>query len=215
MGAATELHVLGFREVIAQNLVATGADKSVVGVGIQNQDEVRETVHQAVSEFLLLVKLAFDLAAGSDIHQRALVADDFPGGITNGGGGIQASDESAVLAQQGDLAAFEQRLAVNFFANQVSEGIIGKNFANFFGQQFGLGVVPEQADQSRIGVDDLVFRRDDVDAFLKSFEKFGKTGLVAAGCSNVACEDGHPVDLVAAHHGVTDTIAVFNGFPAL
>src|SRR5258708_32316121 len=118
MGAATELHVLGFREVIAQNLVATGADKSVVGVGIQNQDEVRETVHQAVSEFLLLVKLAFDLAAGSDIHQRALGAEDFPGGITNGGGGIQRSDENGVPSPQGNLTADVPLLTTTVFATQ-------------------------------------------------------------------------------------------------
>src|SRR5258708_10598426 len=132
MGAATELHVLGFREVIAQNLVATGADKSVVGVGIQNQDEVRETVHQAVSEFLLLVKLAFDLAAGSNVHPRALVADDFPGGITNGGGGIPGSDENALPAQQGDLAAFEHPLTIDFFTHPLAPGIVPEKPTHLF-----------------------------------------------------------------------------------
>ena len=68
MSAPAEFHLRGFREVIAKNLVATWADKSVIAIGIQNQDKVGETVHQLVGKLLLLVKLSFDFAARSDVH---------------------------------------------------------------------------------------------------------------------------------------------------
>jgi hypothetical protein len=61
------------------------------------------------------VELALHLAAGGDIQDRTLITNHAAGGVAHGGGGIQANNGSAILAQQGDFTALGAGLALDFF----------------------------------------------------------------------------------------------------
>ena len=67
-----------------------GTDKCVPPAGVDNKDEIGEAVNKAAGELLFLVKSFFDFALGGDIDQCALITEDFPAGIANCGGSMQA-----------------------------------------------------------------------------------------------------------------------------
>ena len=55
MGAAAKLHGGGFGELVAKNFSAARADESVMGTGVDDEDEVWEAIDEAAGEFLFFV----------------------------------------------------------------------------------------------------------------------------------------------------------------
>ncbi len=170
MGAPAEFHLADFVAVIAKNFQASRADKSEIGLGVQNEDQVREAVHKSVGKFLLLVQAAFNFAAFGNVHQRALIANHRTGGIANCRSGVQTSAQCSVLSLQSNFTACQYRLLVHFVANVFPQRLIGKDIGDFFSHQLRLGAITENPDQRRIGIENIAVRRNDVDAFLQSFE---------------------------------------------
>src|SRR5580700_6072080 len=208
MGAAAELHIGGFGEFIAENFLAARTDERVMRIGIDDQNQIGEVVDQAAREFLFLVELALHLAAGSDVHDRALITDHAAGGVTDGGGRVQTDNGSAILAQEIDFAALGRRLALDFFHKRFSLAVVGENIRNVHGEQFFLGVIAEHADESGIRVEDVALGRGDVDAFLERFKEFGEASFILAQRGDVAAENGEAVDFVVAGHGMGDAIVI-------
>src|SRR5208337_1299069 len=68
MGALAEGYADGFRVLITEDFLDPGAGKGVALAGIHHEDQVGETVDEAASEFLLLVKAFFDGAALGDVN---------------------------------------------------------------------------------------------------------------------------------------------------
>src|SRR5216684_748348 len=60
---------------------------------------------------------------------------------------VQAGDGSAVLANQGDLAALDHRLTVDLGLDDLSIGLVDEDFRNASFQQFFLGIVAQHAHQ--------------------------------------------------------------------
>src|SRR6266852_6107214 len=113
MSAMPKIHGGDFLGLEAENLFRTRADERIVSAGIEHQNEIREAVHQAAGKFLLLVKAALHFAAFGDVHNRALITNNMAGVIAYGGGGVQANDGRAVLADESDFAALEHGLKVD------------------------------------------------------------------------------------------------------
>ena len=210
MGAFAESEADDFGRLVAEDFLELGADEGVVALGVNDEDQVRETVDQAAGEFLLLVKLLFDGAALGDVHQRALITNDAAAGVADGGSGVEAIDGLAILAAEGDFAALGAGLAIDFASEGGALGFVNENFGDFLGEELFLGAVAEHVDERGIDLEDFVLGRDDVDAFLQSFEEFGEAGLAALHGGDVAGEDGDAVDFVAADHGVRDAIEEVN-----
>ena len=202
MGATAKCHVLRLLDVVPQHVFATGTDKGVVGVGIEHQDEIGEAVDEAAGEFLLLMKTALHLAALSNVHKRALIAQYAAGIVANGGSGIQTYDGSAISANQGNFFALNHRLTLDLFLDELSLLAVDKNFWNPSFQNFFLGIVAQHAHQGRIDVHNGSVWRGDIDAFLERFKKFSEARFVLAKRGNVAGKNGNAANLVAAHHGV-------------
>ena len=99
MGTAAKLHLRGFGELIAENFLATRANKGVTRIGIHDENEVRETIDETPREFLLLVELALHLAARSDVHDGTLITNHLAGSVAHGRCGVQTNDGRAILAQ--------------------------------------------------------------------------------------------------------------------
>jgi hypothetical protein len=206
VGAVAEDGADGFVGVIAEDFFDLGADEGVAPVGVDHEDQVGEAVDETASKFLLLIEALFHSAALSDVGEGALIADDFAGGIADGGGSVEASDGLAVFATEGDFAALGRRLALYFAGKRVAQLGIDENVADFFVEELFLGVVAQHLNEGGIDLDDLVVGSDDVDAFLESFEKFSETSFVAALGGNVASENGEAMNLIVANHGVSDAI---------
>src|SRR5713101_1562432 len=113
MSAMPKIHGGDFLGLEAENLFRTRADERIVSAGIEHQNEIREAVHQAAGKFLLLVKAALHFAAFGDVHNRALITNNMAGVIAYGGGGVQANDGRAVLADESDFAALEHGLKLD------------------------------------------------------------------------------------------------------
>src|SRR5208283_5804786 len=102
MRAAPQFHLPGFFQFVSEDFSAAGTDKGVASPSINHQNQIRETIDQAVSKFLLLVEAPLHFAALGDVHECALIAQDLARAVANGGGGVEANDGGAVFAQQGD-----------------------------------------------------------------------------------------------------------------
>ena len=204
-----------FLRIVAENFFHARAGESVVAVGIQHEDQVGETVDQAAREFLLLIKAALHLAALGDVHERAVIAEDAAGGVAHDGGGVEANDRVAVFANEGELAALEHRLGIDFLAKKLALLRVGENVGEAVREQLFLRVVAEHANERRVRIENAIVRRDDVDAFLQSFEEFGEARFVFARGGNVARKNGDAMNLIAAHHRVSDAVVVESGFVAL
>src|SRR5579859_558568 len=76
MSTSSELHIRGFGDVVAENLFASRANKSVMRVGIHDENQIREAVHEAAGKFLLLVELTLHLATGGDVQNGTLITND-------------------------------------------------------------------------------------------------------------------------------------------
>src|SRR5882757_10650704 len=215
MRAAAELHLVRIVEFVSENFTAARADESVVALRVDHQNQVGKTVHQPSRKFLLLVQLPLNFAPRRYVHQRALVAHDFAGVVTHRRGRIQTREGLAILANQGDFAAFDNRLAIHFGAHNISQRFVGKNVRDFSRQQFVLRFVAKDADKRGIGVHDAVFRRNDINAFLQRLEKFGKTRFVAAQRGYVARKNGDSVHGVIADHRVSNAVEIKNCVAAL
>ena len=208
MGARAELHICGFSELVTENLAATRADKSVVGSGIHDENQIGEAVDEAAREFLFLVELALHLAASGNIHQGTLIADHAAGGVANDAGRVEAVDGRAILAQQSDFAALRRRLALDFLDKRFSRGMVREDFRDALGEQFFLGVVLQHADERGIDVEDGAVGKSDIDAFLERLEELGKTRFIFAKGGDVSAENGKAMDFVVARHGVRDAIVI-------
>src|SRR6266446_4530934 len=208
MTAVPKIHGGDFLGLEAENLFRTRADESVVGAGVEHENEIREAVDEAAGEFLLLVEAALHFAAFGDVHNRALITNNMAGVIANGSGGVQANNRCAVLADESDFAALKRGLMLDLLLEELSLGLVHENLGLFSFQQVILGIVAQHAHESGIRIQDGAFRRDDVDAFLERFKELGEASFVLAESGHVAREDGNAVNLVRAHHGVSDAIEV-------
>src|ERR1700722_954832 len=73
MSALAELLRIVIFGIVAEDFFDSRACESVTTCGVQHENEIREAIHQAPREFLLLVEAAFHFAALGDIHQRAVI----------------------------------------------------------------------------------------------------------------------------------------------
>src|SRR5216684_8893908 len=124
MGTMPEIHGGDFLRLEAENLFRTRTDESVVAAGIEHENEIREAVDQAAGELLLLVEAALHFAAFGDVHNRALITHDMAGVIANGGGGVQANNGCAVLADKTDFATLEHGLMFDLLLEELSLGLV-------------------------------------------------------------------------------------------
>ena len=83
MRAAAELHFVRVLDFVSENFTAARADERVLAIGVDDQNQVGETVHEPAREFLLLVQAPLNFAPPRDVHQRALVAHDFAGVVAD------------------------------------------------------------------------------------------------------------------------------------
>src|SRR5882724_11186266 len=120
VGVGSKLHFANLVASVTQHFAAPRTDECVTRFNVKNENQIRKAVDEPARKFLLFVQPAFNFAAFGNIHQRALITDDLPGGVANGGGGVQTRDENAVLAQKSDFAARQHRLAVDFLPNNGS-----------------------------------------------------------------------------------------------
>ncbi len=208
MGAVAKFHGLRIFNVVSEDFFAARTDKGVAGRRIEHEDEVGEAVDEAAGKFLLLVEAALHLAALGDVHERALIAHHAAGIVANGSSGIQAHDGPAVLPDQGNLPALDHRLTLDLFLDDLSLCLVDKDFRNPPFQHVLLGIVAQHAHQRRIDIHNGSVGRGDIDTFLERFEEFRETGLVFAERGDIAPKNGNAVDIVAAHHGMRDTIEI-------
>src|SRR5689334_25007906 len=89
MGASAELHFGVVAGLVAEDIMNARADERVMGAGIENENEIGKTIDEAAGKFLLFIEAAFNFAAHGNVHESALVADDFSGVVADGGGGIE------------------------------------------------------------------------------------------------------------------------------
>src|SRR5271167_1096601 len=115
MRTSAELHICRFGELVTEDLAAARTDKSVVGRGIHDENQIWEAADEAAGKFLFLMELALHLASGGDVHQGTLIADHAAGSVAHGAGRIEAVDGRAILAQQSNFAALGRGLAFDFF----------------------------------------------------------------------------------------------------
>src|SRR5262249_19404436 len=101
-------------------------------------------------------------------------------------------------------------LSIHFASDYVALFLIHKDFANLEREKLFLGGIAKHTDESRVDLEDLVVRSDDVDAFLEGFEELGETCLAAALRCNIAGETGEAMNLVVAHHGVGDALEMMD-----
>ena len=215
MGALAEGYADGFRVFITENFLDPGAGKGVALVGVHHEDQVGETIDEAASELLLLVKAFFDGAALGDVNKGALIADDPADGIANNGGGVQAKERLAILAAQCDLVALRRGLMMDFASEGVALLLVDEDVADVPAEERFLRVVAQHADERGIDLEDLVLGGNDVDALLEGFKELREAGLAAADGGDVAGEDSEAVDLAFAEHGVSNAIEEIGGVAAL
>src|SRR6266446_10792070 len=215
MRAAAELHALNFFRLIAKDIFHARAHKGEVAGGIHHKDQVRETVDQTASKFLLLVEAALHLAALRNIHQRAVIANDAAASVAYRPRGIQADERLAVLAHQRNLAPLNHWLIIYLLAEDSPLGFIRKQIGEAARQQFFLGFVSEHTCQRRVDVDKTIVGRGDVDAFLQRFKELGKARFVLAQSGNVPRQDGDALDVIAAKHSVRYAVEIIDGIAAL
>src|SRR5260370_22607594 len=208
MSASAKLHLVRLIHLVAEYFGAAMADKGIVRVGVEHEDEVREVVNETARKFLLLVETAFHLTALGDVHERALVSKDAAAVVADDGGGVQTNDGRAVLADQSDLAALNLRLALHLFLDDLALRAIDEDFRDLPFQEFFLGIIAEHAHEGGIGIHDGAIGRTDVDAFLERLEEFRETSFVFAERGNIAREEGNALDFVRAHHGVSNAVEV-------
>src|SRR5215469_9214644 len=202
MGTIAEDGSGGFLGVEPKDFLDFGADESVATVDVNDKNKVWETVDQAAREFLLLIETLFHGAALGDVRKSTLITNNAAGSVANSGGGIQADDGLTVFPAKDDFPALRAGLATDLASDHGALLGVDKNFADLSAEEFFLGIVTEHMNEGRIDFKDLIVRSDDVDAFLKSFEELGETGFAAALRGDVSSEDGEPVNLVVANHGV-------------
>src|SRR5712691_5961401 len=194
MRAAAKFHALRFFEVVAENLFAARAHKSVAGGTIENQDEIRKAVDEAARKFLLLVEAAFHFTALGDVHERALISQDAAAVVANGRSGIQTNDGRSILADQGNFTALNDRLAIDLFLEKYSLFPVDEDFGDLPLEQFFLGIVTQHPHQRGIHIHDGSVRGGDVNAFLQGFKEFRESGFVLAERGNIAREHGDAMD---------------------
>src|SRR5208337_4494531 len=214
MGALAQGFSDGFRVLITEDFLDSGAGEGVALVGVHHEDQVGETVDEAASKFLLLVKAFFDGAALGDVNYGALIADDAAAGIANDGGGVQAQERMAILAAKCDLVALRRRLMIDFAGEAVALLLVDKDVADVPAEERFLGVVAQHADERGIDLEDLILGGNDVDALLEGFKELREAGFAAADGGDVAGEKGEAVNLVVAEHGVSDAIEKIGGVAA-
>ena len=208
MGAPAKFHALRFLNRISEHFLATRADKGVVGRGVEDEDEIGETVDEAMGKFLLLVEAALHLTPLGNIHDCALVAHNLSAVVTDGGCSVQTYDGGAVLADEGDFPSPNHWVSRDLFHEGLALGPIHEDLGYGSLEQFFLRVVAQHAHQSGIGVQNRAIGRGDIDALLERFEKLGKAGFISSQGGNVARKNRNTLDFVIAHHGMRDTIKI-------
>src|SRR5262249_57611800 len=117
------------------------------------------------------------------------VAEELGGSVGEGGGGGQAKDGAAVLAQKSNFAAALHRLCFGLPHQGFAFRRIQKNFGNLPLEEVLFGVVAQHTHERGIGIEDAAVGRGDINAFLKGFEKLGEARFVPAEGGNVAREN--------------------------
>src|SRR5580692_3116496 len=214
-GAIAKDQANGFCGFETQNFFYLGTDEGVALVGIDDEDEVGETVDEATGKFLLLVEAFFNGAALGNVDQRTLVADDTTSGIADSGSGVEANERLTVFAVQSDLDAFGSGLAIDFAGDNVALVLVDEDLADALAQEFFTGVIAQHANESRIDLENFIVGSDDVDAFLQGFEELGKTSFVATHGGYIASKNGKAVDFTITDHGVGSAIEEVNGVESL
>src|SRR5262245_39213855 len=100
MNALGERFRHGFFDIHAEDFFYARTDERVARLCIDDKDDIGKTIYEAARELLLFVQAALDFAARGDVHERALIAHDFSGGIANGGGSVEANDRFAILTDE-------------------------------------------------------------------------------------------------------------------
>ncbi len=172
VGALTKGRADEFVDFVAQNGRHLGTDIGVAFVYVDDKNQIGETVDQAASELLFLVKALFDLTLFRDIDEGALIARDFATGIANGGRSMETDDGAAILAEKRNLTAFGSWLVLDFADHIGALHFIDEDFGNTFGKQLFPGVVAQNSNERWIDFPDAVIWGGYVDAFLKSFKQF-------------------------------------------
>src|ERR1700676_2705805 len=213
MGALVKLLLVVLFGVVAKNVFNARAGESAVARGVEDENQIREAVHQTARKFLLLIQTAFHFAPFGDVHQRAVITNDVAAGIADHRGGVQTNERAAVFAGQSDLAPLKLGLALDFQTQEAALLGVRQDVGECTGQKVFLGIVSEHANERGIGVDDAIVRSNDIDAFLKGLEQFGETRFVFAKSGDIAGEHGDAVHLVIAEHGMRDTVEITSAIP--
>src|SRR5262249_22890922 len=117
--------------VHAKDVFDAWADKCVSALSVQYKNHIGETVYKPTREFLLFVQAALDLAARSDVHQRALITDNLSCVIPNCCCSVEANNGLSIFADQNYLASFHDGLAIYFSTDALAEILIQENFRDF------------------------------------------------------------------------------------
>src|SRR5713226_5984978 len=126
MGSLPQALAKQFFRLIAERFLDARADKGVLRLRVEHDDQVREAVHQAAGEFLLSVELLFHLAPLRDVYQSSLVAGDAAGRVANRRRGVETSHRRTILAAQGDFPAVYRALPPQFFQLPYAPGCVQK-----------------------------------------------------------------------------------------
>src|SRR5437879_8651943 len=126
MGSLPQALAKQFFRLVAERFLDARADKGVVRLRVEHDDQVREAVHQAAGELLLGVELLFHLAPLRDVYQGSLVAGDAAGRVANRRCGVETSHRRTILAAQGDLPAAHRVLPPQFFQLRYALGCVQK-----------------------------------------------------------------------------------------
>src|SRR5207245_9929048 len=115
MGSLPQALAKQFFRLVAERFLDARADKRVLRLRVEHDDQAREAVHQAAGELLLGVELLFHLALLRDVYQGSLVAGDAAERVANRRRGVETSHRRTVLVARGDLPAAQRALPPELF----------------------------------------------------------------------------------------------------
>ena len=193
----------------AENFENLRADKGVPAFGIEGDDQVGETVHQAAGEFLFAVETALHFALLGDVHERSLVAHKFAGGIADGRGRVDRHHVMPVLpVLQGDfMGAQETQFAklLLFFRAVFGLAVQGSDFAV---EQVFLVFISQHLRERGVDLGNPVVSGGEIDAFAQGLKQFGEARFAFAFFGHVARKAADPMDNVIPDDGVKHAIKI-------
>src|ERR1700694_3522592 len=210
MRSAAELRVQGLVGLVTENVSHAGANKCVTPCDVQGKYEIREAVHQAPCEFLLLIEAPLHFAALRDVHHCAVVTNDVPTGVAHYAGSVQADEYAAVFSRKADFAALHDWLSLALLPPLPPLFFIRQNVRKGASRQLILRVIAKHTNQRRIHVNQTLVRRNDVDAFLQGLKEFRKARFILAERGDVSREHRDAMDRLTAHHGMCYAIKVMD-----